>query len=176
MTEDIKVDITPPSTTGSRDDDNRKELLWELREEELLEKWKDEMYDNSKLHRNSGKKYKNLYAIFGVPATLIPIIMSGLTAPLEDYPLTQSLLMITTGTLVGISTFFNLGKRFAKHFEYENRYDELAREIEKELKKPKRHRLACDVYMERVYLKYSGLNACAPVIGSPNQITRKIIE
>jgi hypothetical protein len=98
MTEDIKVDITPPST-GSRDDDNRKELLWELREEELLEKWKDEMYDNSKLHRNSGKKYKNLYAIFGVPATLIPIIMSGLTAPLEDYPLTQSLLMITTGTL-----------------------------------------------------------------------------
>lgn len=173
MTEDIKVDITPPST-GSRDDDNRKELLWEHREEELLEKWKDEMYDNSKLHRKSGKKYKKLYVIFGVPATLIPIIMSGLTVPLEDYPLTQSLLMITTGILVGISTFFNLGKRFAQHFEYENRYGELAREIEKELKKPKRHRLACDVYMERVYLKYSGLNARAPVVGSPKQISRKI--
>jgi len=172
--EDIKIDVehTPPSNSGSKDDENRKELLWEHREEELLTKWKDELYGNSKQHRKSGKKFKKLYAIFGVPATLIPIIMSGLTNQLEDYSLTQSLLMITTGTLVGISTFFNLGKRFAQHFEYEHRYDELAREIEKELKKPKRHRLACDVYMEKIYLKYSGLNARAPIVGSPKQMSR----
>ena len=161
MKEDIKVDITPPSI-GSRDDEQRKELLWEHREEELLLKWMTEMYDNSKSHNKSGKHYKNLYAIFGVPATLIPIVLSGLTSQLEGYPLTQSLLMISVGTLVGISTFFNLGKRFAQHFEYEHRYDELARELEKELKKPKRHRLACDVYMEKIYMTYCGLNARAP--------------
>lgn len=175
MEKDIKVDITPPST-GSRDDEHRKELLWEHREEELLLKWMNEMYDNSKLHRKSGKKYKKCYAIFGVPATLIPIIMSGLTTQLKEYPLAQSLLMITTGTLVGVSTFFNLGKRFAQHFEYEHKYDELARELEKELKKPKRHRLACDVYMEKIYMKYSGLNVRAPMVGSPKKISRGLAK
>lgn len=170
--EELKINVredTPPSSNDSKDDEHRKELLWENREEELLLKWKNEMYENSSQHRKSGKRFKKLYAIFGVPATLIPIIMSGLTPQLEDYPLAQSLLMITTGTLVGISTFFNLGKRFTQHFEYEHRYDELAREIEKELNKPKRHRLACDVYMERIYMKYSGLNASAPMAPSPKK-------
>lgn len=160
---DDNIDISPPSSQ-SQDDNQRKELLWENREEELLEHWKTEMYNNSKLHRKSGKKLKRLYAIFGVPATLIPIIMSGLTTQLKEYPLVQSLLMIIAGALVGVSTFFNLGKRFAQHFEYEHKYDELARELEKELRKPKRHRLACDVYMEKIYMKYSGLNARAPMI------------
>jgi len=158
---DIKVQLERSDTPESKDE-SRKELLWEAREEELLLKWKIEMEQNSKNHLRSGQKYKRLYAIFGVPATLIPIVMSGMTNQLEAYPLVQSLLMVTTGALVGISTFFNLGKKFAKHFEYQNRYDELSREIEKELKKPKKARLACDIYMERIYMKYSSLNARAP--------------
>jgi hypothetical protein len=172
MTEDIKVDMTPPSS-GSRDDENRKELLWETREEKLLEKWKNEMYDNSKSHRKSGKKHKKLYAIIGVPAILIPIVLSGLTSQLENHPLAQSLLMITTGTLVGISTFFNLGKRFSQHFEYEHKYNELALELDKELSKPKSHRVACDVYMEKIFMKYCGLNSRAPNIGSPQPLNKK---
>ena len=158
------LDITPPS----EDDENRKELLWENREEELMKKWGNEMKVASKMHRKSGKKFKKLYAIFGIPSTLIPIILSGLNTQLEDYPLAQSLLMITTGTLVGISTFFNLGSRFTKHFEYEHRYGELSLAIEKELVKPKAHREACDVYMEKIFMKYNSLNARAPNVSSPN--------
>ena len=135
MLKDIKLDITPPST-GSVDDENRKELLWEHRQEELLNKWMKEMYINSKKQGIKARQVKILYALVGVPATLIPIILSGLTS-LEVEPLVSSLLMITTGSLIGISTFFNLGKKFAQHFEYEHKYDELARELEKELKKPK---------------------------------------
>jgi hypothetical protein len=159
---DIQLEITPPSTNESFDDATRKELLWEQREEGLLEKWMTEMYTYSKNHNISGKRYKKLYAVLGVPATLLPIVLSGVTPHLENHPYLNSLLMITTGSLVGMITFFNLGKRFAQHFEYEHRYDELAREIEKELRKPKRHRLACDVYMEKVYMTYCGLNARAP--------------
>jgi len=162
MLKDIKLDITPPST-GSVDDENRKELLWEHRQEELLNKWMKEMYINSKKQGIKARQVKILYALVGVPATLIPIILSGLTS-LEVEPLVSSLLMITTGSLIGISTFFNLGKKFAQHFEYEHKYDELARELEKELKKPKRHRTACDVYMEKIYMTYNGLNARAPAV------------
>lgn len=162
MTEDIKVDITPPSA-GSRDDENRKELLWEHREEELLKEWMEEMKENSIKQGKKARQTKKIYALFGVPATLLPIVLSGLSS-LEIEPLVNSLLMITTGSLIGISTFFNLGKKFAQHFEYEHKYDELARELEKELKKPKRHRIACDVYMEKIYMTYNGLNARAPAV------------
>ena len=160
--EDTKVDITPPSTR-STDDENRKELLWEHREEELLNKWMKEMYICSKKQGIKARQTKKIYALVGVPATLLPIVLSGLTS-LEIEPLVNSLLMITTGSLIGISTFFNLGKKFAQHFEYEHKYDELARELEKELKKPKKHRIACDVYMEKIYMTYNGLNARAPAV------------
>ena len=162
MTNDIKVEITPPSSSSS-DDVNRKELLWESREEELLQKWMDEMIINSKKQGIKARKTKKLYALLGVPATLLPIVLSGLSS-LDIDPLTNSLLMIATGSLIGISTFFNLGKKFAQHFEYEHKYDELARELQKELRKPKRHRIACDVYMEKIYMNYNGLNARAPAV------------
>ena len=160
--ENINVDITPPSN-GSYDDETRKELLWEAREEQLLKKWMDEMFICSKKQGIKARHTKKLYALVGVPATLLPIVLSGLTS-LEIEPLVNSLLMITTGSLIGISTFFNLGKKFAQHFEYEHKYDELARELEKELKKPKKHRIACDVYMEKIYMTYNGLNARAPAV------------
>jgi hypothetical protein len=160
--EDIKVDITPPST-GSRDDENRKELLWEEREEGLLKIWMNEMVISSKKQGIKARQTKKIYALVGVPATLLPIILSGLTS-LEIEPLVNSLLMITTGSLIGVSTFFNLGKKFAQHFEYEHKYDELAKELQKELNKPKRHRVACDVYMEKIYMTYNGLNARAPAV------------
>lgn len=162
MNDDIKIDLTPPSS-NSKDDEHRKELLWESREEELLKDWMEEMKINSIKQGKKARQTKKLYALVGVPATLIPIVLSGLTS-LEIEPLVNSLLMITTGSLIGISTFFNLGKKFAQHFEYEHKYDELARELEKELKKPKRHRIACDVYMEKIYMTYNGLNARAPAV------------
>lgn len=173
---DKKLDITPPSSS-SKDDETRKELLWESREEEVLHKWKDEMYLQSKAHRENGKKYKKLYALCGVPATLIPIVLSSFQNEIDEYPIVQSMLLLATGFFVGISTFFNLGKRFSQHFEYENRYDELAREMDKELSKPKRHRIACDVYMEKMYMKYTGLNKSAPLVATiitkPRRLTNK---
>lgn len=158
MNDDIKIDLTPSSSV---DNENRKELLWETQEEQLLEKWMEEMYECSKKQGIKGKRTKKIYALIGLPATLLPIILSGLSS-IEIDPLLNSLLMITTGSLIGISTFFNLGKKFAQHFEYEHKYDELARELDKELQKPKRHRIACDLYMEKIYMSYNGLNARAP--------------
>lgn len=161
-------------TSISKDSDSRKELLWEEREQNLLLRWKDQMEKQAKLHKKSGRRYKKLYAIFGVPSALIPIITSGLTNFIS--PLTQSILMITTGTLIGISTFFNLGRKYTEHLEFQARYDELARDLEKELAKPKRHRVACDVYMERIYLQFSGLNARAPLtLKSPDLSVRRLI-
>ncbi len=152
------------SESRSKDDPNRKELLWEHREEDFLKKITSACEKQSKLHRIKGKLFKKLYSAFGVPSMLIPIVLSGLTDQLHDYKLVQSLLMIATGTLTGISTFFNFGKKYQEHFDYENKYAGLAGDISTELCKPKRHRIACDVYLERIRLLYSNLNTNAPIV------------
>ena len=161
--EHITMKIDSQNSDISEDDANRKELLWETREEDLLKKWLDDMMESSRKQGIAGRRTKKLYAILGVPATLAPIIMSGLSSLNVD-PLINSLVMVATGTLIGVSTFFNLGKKFTEHFEYEYRFDELCKELEKELCKPKAHRISADVYMERIYMKYCALNASAPVV------------
>ena len=161
--EHITLKIDSQNSDTSSVDDVRKELMWEKREEYLLKKWLDDMLESSRKQGIAGRRTKKLYAIIGVPATLIPVIVGGLTSLNVD-PIVNSLMMITTGTLIGISTFFNLGKKFTEHFEYEYRYDEICKELEKELCKPKAHRISADVYMERIYMKYCSLNASAPVV------------
>lgn len=156
--DDLKLDISPEST----DDENRRELMWEKREEDLLVKWKNDMCNKSIEQGKSARKIKKLYSVLGLPATLLPIIMSGLTKQLEEYEILQSLLMIATGSLIGISTFFNLGKKTALHFEYEHKYSELALTIDKELTKPKKYRIALDVFLENISLKYIALDERAP--------------
>jgi len=161
--EHITIHVDSQNSDASSEDDVRKELMWEKREENLLKKWLDDMAESSKKQGIAGRRTKKLYAILGVPATLMPIILSGLSSLKVD-PIVNSLIMVSTGVLVGVSQFFNLGKKFTEHLEYEGRYDELCKELEKELSKPKSGRVAVDVYMERIYMKYCALNASAPVV------------
>ena len=174
--DEIKIDISPPSNNSrsSKDDESRKELLWETREENVLNKWKNEMSNLSEEHNVSGRYYKKLYSIINLPATIIPIVLGGVNSKLGNYEFLQTILMILSGSLIGVSTFYNLGQLYSSHFEFENKYDTLSRELEKELQKPKRHRMACDLYMERIYLKYSSLNANAPDMYD-NEFLKKIL-
>jgi len=67
---------TPPSV----DDENRKELPWELREEKLLLKWCDDCRKRSKEHDVKGKTNKLKFAIVGIPSIVIPIILGGVAS------------------------------------------------------------------------------------------------
>jgi hypothetical protein len=159
---DAKIDITPPSKSDSKDDSTRKELLWEAREESLIIKWKNEMLIKKNHHNKKGIRLKKFYRIFGIPACCIPIIVSGLTNELKDFPEILSYLMIATGIITTMMTFFNFSKTSQLHFEFENRYAMLVKNIEKEMQKPKKSRIACDVYVENIYLQYCYLDSSAP--------------
>lgn len=160
---ETKIEITPPSKSNSKDDSTRKELLWESREENLILKWGNEMKEKEKYHKRKGIRLKKLYRLFGIPACCIPIIVSGLTNELKDFPEILSYLMITTGIITTMMTFFNFSKTSQLHFEFENRYAMLIKNIEKEMQRPKKSRIACDVYVENIYLQYCYLDSSAPV-------------
>ena len=158
------MDITTEHLSESKDDD-RVELPWEDREEQLVQKIASECTIVSKEHENKAKYNKKLYVAFGLPAMLIPIILAGLNTFLtKEHELLVSSLLILSGILTGISQFFNFGKKTQAHFEYASRYSELLLMIDIEMVKPKRFRLACDVFLERVSKCFADLNANAPAL------------
>ena len=159
---DIRIEITPPSK-DSMDNPDRRELFWESREEKLLHGWKDDMIVKSKKHYLRSKKFKKLYLVFGCITIFIPLILSGII-DMDIHPYVISFLMIFSGMVSGLSTFINFGKKFQAHSEFDNKYSGLALEIESELRKPKKNRIACDVFLERMRLTYGNLDMQAPMI------------
>ncbi len=151
-------------SNSSKDDSQRKELLWETREEVVIKKWIEEMKDQSKKHYLAGKKNKKLHEFITLPSIIIPVIASGLTPLLQPYVYVSTGLMLTVGILNGINGFINPAAKKEKHLNYEGLYNELVLDIEKELCKPKSMRIACDVYLEQISLKKANLDLSAPLL------------
>jgi hypothetical protein len=165
--EDIAININRiPSNDDSvsLDDPERKEVLWEPRLESLCNQWKSDFTNRSDQHDAKAKGYKRRYATFSIPAIILPLILSGFTTVLVDYPLVTSGLMALTSILTGINSFFNYGKKSAKHSEYACRFFKLSIEIDIELAKRKKDRIAADMYIERISNNYSNLLLSAPDI------------
>ena len=151
-------------SNSSKDDPNRKELLWEKREEDVVRNWVKEMKEQAKKHYKAGKKHKRLHEWITVPSILIPVISSGLTPLLQPYPYVSTGLMLTVGVLTGVNGFYNFASKKEKHLNYEGLYSVLSTEIEKELCKPKKNRIACDVYLESISMKKTQLDLSAPLL------------
>lgn len=150
------------NTYSSQDDAFRKELLWEKREEEIFVKWLKDCRIKSEKHQRKFKLCKIKYGVCSIPAITIPVIVSGLSSKISCDSFENSVLMIIATLFACINTFFNFGARQEKHEQYSNKYFELATEIEAELSKPKRFRIACDVYLEKIKQKYNNLYATEP--------------
>jgi hypothetical protein len=156
----VELDHTPQSF----DDENRKELPWENREEKLLSKWCDDCKKRSLEHGIHGKKNKIRYAVFSIPSIFIPIVLGGFASIVKCQSIIYSLGMMSSGLFSGVCVFFNFGKKMQFHNEYSNKYFELSNEIESELIKPKCHRISCHVYMEKIKLRYNGLVSHSPTL------------
>jgi hypothetical protein len=153
------VEDTPPSI-----DNDRKELPWENREEKLLLSWCENCKKRSKEHDVRGKKNKIKFAVFGIPSILIPIILGGFASVVPCHSIIYSVGMMLSGLFSGVSMFFNFAKKTELHFQFSTKYFELANEIDSELIRPKRFRVACNVYMERTKLQYNSLCRNAPTL------------
>jgi hypothetical protein len=149
-------------TPDSLDDPHRIEMMWTKKNESLLTKWREEMNQKILHHHNKAKLNKTLFYTFGIPSILIPIVISGLTTELNDSPEILTYLLISSGLVSGINAFLNFQKKVALHEEYENRYDELQRLVQKILYTPKVSRVAADVVINDIYLKLCFLNSNAP--------------
>ena len=158
--DDLNLDLTPPSSV---DNDQRKELLWERREEDLINSWSLDCVARSVFHNEKSRENKIKFGIFGLPAVLIPIILSGISPLLPCNSLTSSIILMFAGLFSGITMFFNFGRKQEEHNNTSNKFFELHTDISSELSKPKIYRIACDVYLEQIKNRYNSI-----VILSPN--------
>lgn len=154
--------ITKTTSDSTLDNLDRKELLWESREEELIKGWVETIKKNKMKHRMKGMRYKRFYYALAIPCIITPLILSNVIEFLNQN--IESIMMIFIGIITALNTFFNFGKRYSENFEYEGKYDELLYIIETELAKPKTSRIACDVFLERIQNKLIYLSESAPHI------------
>ena len=161
--DEIKIDRRRVPRS-SKDDPSRVEMLWEQRGESVLLRWCDECEKRTIQHKIHGKRNKLRYAVFGIPTILIPIVLGGVHSVVPCHSLLYGLAMMAAGLFSGVNMFFNFGKKQQAHFDYMNKFEELSNEIQAELCKPKRHRVACDVYLEKIKQHYGALLSQSPLI------------
>jgi len=153
---------TESNASDSIDNLNRLELLWEHREELVIETFAKDCIDRSLKHSIKAEKMKKLNISFTIPTFSIPIILSGLSEILTDHVIINNILLISVGILSGTQALLKFGEKYQRNSLYSNLFKELSDEISVEISKPKKHRVACDVYLERIRLKYSNLVNQAP--------------
>jgi hypothetical protein len=160
----IVDDIYEEQSLISEDDINRKELLWNSNLEEILENWKLECIQLSKLHHVRSKWNKCRYVTFSIPSILIPMCISGLSGIIHQESFSTVVLMLCSSIFSGLNTFFNFGKKETLHNEFSNKFLELSDDINVEVKKPKKNRIAADVFLERIKQEYHKLLSSSPML------------
>ena len=149
----------------SSEDGDRVEMPWQSREETFLENLKEDCIHLSNCHEIASKAAKCKYTLFQLPVVILPLVLAGISPYLpEGFNALRDMGMLTTGILGGISSFFNFGKKQNQHNEFSGKYQALAAMIHSELIKPRRFRIALDVFLERVTTQKSHLDDGSPVL------------
>jgi hypothetical protein len=139
---------------------------WSEKSEKLLQGWKDICVNKENHHENQGRYYKLKHQLYGLPAILIPIIISPLVLILNISPTTAEIIstssLISTGLFNGIHRFFGFQEKSFHHLEYGNKYAEQKTFIEVELAKEKEYRFSVDRFIEITQAKIDFLNQTEP--------------
>jgi hypothetical protein len=155
----INVEINSPS---SHDDPNRVELPWDGRVEELVVRWLKVCKTRSEAHSRSAAIAKAKYIAIALPSVVIPVVSSGFVAQLDAYPFAVTSSFVVTGVLGAIAGLFEFGMKQKEHNHYAYAYSHVGREIELTLAKPKRHRVAADMYLVQISADIDRLDESAP--------------
>lgn len=160
-----KTDVSPPNTRVSQDMD-REEMKWGESQERQIMLWQKQCLENSLAHKRASGRNKRLYYGTALPITLLPLLASTVQTLFPPVcgkpPLATISIGFASTALAGISTVFKFGHKDQLHAEFENRYHELYVNVQKEMSKPKRFRIACDVYLESISAEMNRLIASAP--------------
>lgn len=150
-------------TFETSDDNNRKELLWTTKIEDVIRDWHSKCVEFSDIHGIRSKYHKKIFYGLGIPAAIIPMTLAAVSDIItDDWRSVMVICLIITGILNIIIGFLNSGKRAEAHLNFEALYSELSIEITSELVKPQSYRQDADVFIQRIMDRFNSLNNRAP--------------
>ena len=148
----------------SLDDPDRRECEWTDTIDSTILRWGEDCQQKSHEHKSYAKINNVLHFAFALPAITLPLIAVWLDNWLTpSTTISANCLVAITSLLVAISSLCAFQKKQMLHEEHQARYHNLNTLIEKELCKHKRDRQACDVFIEKVMIKYNTLNKSSSV-------------
>ena len=133
----------------------------------LLEHWLGVSRKMAVAHNAKGKRFKFRHELIGIPATLLPIAYSPVPGLLSWMPWIEYVnvsVLITTGILSGIHSFYDFGRKSERHFQYEAYYSDLATTILVELSKRREMRICASRFVEMVQSKVDNYASNAPLL------------
>jgi hypothetical protein len=143
------------------------EEKWTDENEKLMKYWLKQCTTSSVAHNKKGRSFKFKYEIFGLPSSIVPLMYSpfaGLYSGNEGIEVANVVVLVFTGLLSGVNTFFNFGEKKQQHFEYEAKYSDVATTILVELAKERDFRIRADRFIEMIQAKIDNYSANAPLL------------
>lgn len=163
---DVLIDSHHQSNrSDSSEDDDRIEMKWSSKQEEYIEQLRTTCEEKSKLYDVASHKCKKKYNFYSLPTIIIPLVLSVVNPYVEQkYEIVNSVGMAMVSILTGLNTFYNYGKKCERYNEYSSKYSDIVEDIHLEMNKPKRFRVACDLFLERIKTKKGQCDATAPFV------------
>jgi len=149
------------------DDDidyERREMSWTNQIEERLTLISEEASDKSIQHTRHAKCKKKLYYISSTVSIIIPFVITFVNAINDtqqykhNFELFNIVLIMISGMVNGLNTFFNFGKKHSDHDIAATRYEELKTEIDTVLIIKRRYRHPADVTLKNFTNNIESLN------------------
>ena len=161
---------------------NTHEETWNTTIEEYLSQVRQSCKEHSKLNNDSGYHFKRLKVRYGLPAVMIPVIMSPISLMVgwatedscdkitaADYLNTMGFLL--AATFSGISQYFDYGERTRDHFNVSLLFDGVISDIELELTKARIFRIQADVFLCKISQRVAEALRIEPII--PGTVLQK---
>lgn len=158
----IKIN-SKSSNASISEDEQRLEMRWTEKQEIYINDIRLQCEDDARRHYRYYTCYKYLYNIISIPLIMIPLLLSGLEQYIgSDLNYIKSLLFCFVGISNSVVAFLNIGQRFEKHLEANNKYLEFTTGIGIELIKPKKYRESVEVFLEKIKYKKIQLDENSP--------------
>ena len=168
--EEVRIHIEDDNESGDSKksesvDRDREEQPWDEKSEKFIRKIQQDCSDKAQAYDRASRSAKKKYTRYALPGVVVPIVMSVVSPHLPtEYKYIDGISLASRAVLNGLSTFFNFGKKFSNYNEFCSKYSELVSYVDVELSKPKRHRIALDIFVERLTTKKGDLDSNSPFL------------
>jgi hypothetical protein len=165
--EQIETPLTQPSIHSIHETlINVMEEPWSEEMEQLVKHWRVHSIKMSELHEKAGYYVKSKHNIYGLPPIILPLTMSFVSQIIPDEEhtgtLVNGLMFLVSGLSGAVYKWLNLAEKYALHFQYSARYDDLITSIDSELSRQKRFRQPADTFITEIRCKIDNLNHTSP--------------